>query len=165
MTGAETFAGALYAGEKHLNRNGDINQVFLFDPAVVAHPAIFNGVDLAEIIQQGDAAANIRLGKSKECAEENTGNHLILFIFLLNEVFDLSNIAVAEQQEAVGRQSVPSGPSDLLIISVYALGKIIMDNESDIRLVDPHSEGNRRYDDLDVVPDEEFLILSAFLVR
>jgi hypothetical protein len=40
-----------------------------------------------------------------------------------------------------------------------------MDNKADIRLVDPHSEGDRRHDDLDIVPDEEILILPAFLIR
>src|SRR3990172_7264580 len=161
MTGAESLARSLDAGKKHLGGYGDINQILSFDPAVVAHPAIINGMGLAEIIQQRDAAAQIRLGKSKEGAEQDIGNSLFLLIFLLNEVIDFLNVPVTEQQEAMSRQTVPPGPSDLLIIRVNALGKVIMDNESDIRLVDPHAEGDRCHDDPDVVPGKQFLILCA----
>ena len=40
-----------------------------------------------------------------------------------------------------------------------------MDDESDIGFVDPHAEGDCRHDDLDVVPNEKFLILRPFLFR
>ena len=97
MAGAESLAGSFDAGKKHLGRYGDIGQVLLLDPAVVAHPAIIKGADLAEIIQQRDAAAQVRFDKSQEVTEQNICNYLFLFIFLLNKVFDLLNIALAEQ--------------------------------------------------------------------
>src|SRR3989304_5364813 len=113
MAGAESLARPLDAGKEHLDRYGDISQVFSFDPAVIAHPAIINGMGLAEIIQQRDAAAQVRLGKSQEVAEQDIGNPLLLLIFLLNEVIDFFNVPVTEQQEALGRQTVPPSPSDL----------------------------------------------------
>src|SRR3972149_4623243 len=107
MAGAESLARPLDAGKEHLDRYGDISQVFSFDQAVIAHSAIINGKGLAEIIQQRDAAAQVRLCKSQEGAEQDIGDSLLLFIFLLNEVVDFLNVPVAEQQKAMGRQTVP----------------------------------------------------------
>ena len=65
----------------------------------------------------------------------------------------------------MGGQSIPSRPSDLLVVVVDASGQIVMDDKSDIRLVDPHAEGDRRHDDPDIVAAEALLVLGALFFR
>ena len=98
-------------------------------------------------------------------AQEDIGNLLFLFRFLCDKVLDISDITISEQQQAMGGQAVPSGPADLLVVVVDASGQVVMDDETDIGFVDPHAEGDRRHDDLDIVPDEQLLIFRALLFR
>ena len=86
-------------------------------------------------------------------------------VFCVIKYLHLVDIAISEKQQAMGGQTVPSGPADFLIVVVDAFGQVVMDDETDIRFVDPHAEGDRRHDDLDIVPDEEILILRALLIR
>ena len=61
----------------------------------------------------------------------------------------------------MGGQTVTPGPADFLIVVVDAFGKIVMNNETDIGFVDAHAEGDRRYDNLDIIAAEQVLIFCA----
>ena len=84
MAYAEDFAGPFDTGEEHLRRDSEIGEIlFLFpQPAVVAHSTTVRNAGFAEIIQQQNAAAEVRFGKSHELAEEDIGHPLFLFRFL-----------------------------------------------------------------------------------
>ena len=163
---AEELAGPLDAGEEHLRRDGEIDEVFsLSQPAVVAHAATVRNAGLAEIVSRGtrrqrSVSANPRSGLRRILATRCSCS-----VFLSDEVLDLLEIPVAEQQETMGGQTVPSGPADLLVVVVDAPGQVVMDDKPDIGLVDPHAEGDRRHDDPDIVAAEALLVLGALLLR
>ena len=59
---------------------------------------------------------------------------------------------------------VASGPPGFLVIALDVLRQVVVDDEADVRLVDPHPEGDRRAHHPDVVAQEHLLVLRA-LVR
>src|SRR4030042_1948833 len=140
MARAEDFTGPFDTGEEHLRRDGEIDEILFLFPhsAVVAHAATSRSAGFAEIIQQGDAAAEVRFSKSHELAQEDIGHPLFLFRFLSDKELNLLNIPVAEQKKTVGGQAIPSRPSDLLVVVVDAPRAIVMDNKPDIGFVEPH---------------------------
>ncbi len=114
---------------------------------------------LAEIPQQGNAAAEVRFREAQKRAQEDIGHHLFMLGFFWSmKCLTFLQIPVAEQQQAMGRQTVPAGPADLLVVGFDALRQIVMDDKADVGLVDPHAEGDCRHDDLDIVADEELLV-------
>ena len=54
--------------------------------------------------------------------------------------------------------SVPTGPTRLLIISLQTLRNVVMDHITHIRLVDTHSERNRRHDHIHLFVQKLILI-------
>ena len=85
--------------------------------------------------------------------------------FLINKILDLADIPVPEQQQAMGRQTVPAGPPYFLVVVVNAFRQIIMDDKTDVGLVNPHAESDGRHDDPDIIPAEEILIFCPLCVR
>ena len=76
----------------------------------------------AKIIEQGDPSAILAFGKSQQGAKVNIGHPFFDRIFLINEVFNLLHIGIAEQQQAMGLQSVPTGPANFLVIAFDVFG-------------------------------------------
>ena len=85
---------------------------------------------------------------------------------LVDEVLHLVDIAHScNSSRQCGRQAVPPGAPDFLVIALDALGQVVVQHEADVGFVDPHAEGDGRHDDLDVIPDEQFLVALALLIR
>src|SRR5205814_5303161 len=78
--------------------------------------------------------------------------------FFLDEASLFHDIARAEEQLTFTGQAIASGPSRFLIITFDVLRQIVMNNKTDIRFVDPHSERNRRRDHARVVAQKKFLM-------
>ena len=57
------------------------------------------------------------------------------------------DVARAIERERVGGQAVAAGAADLLIIGFDRRGHVGVKDEADVRLVDPHAEGDGRADD------------------
>ena len=165
VAGAKKLAGPLDARKKHLGGYGQIDRIRCLSLAIVAHSAIFRGIVLTEIIQKRDATAEVGFSKTNERIQEDIGNPLIMLCFLINKVLDFADIPVAEKEKTMGRQTVPPGAPDFLVVVVDASGQVIMDDKTDVGLVDSHAEGDCRHDDLDVIPDKEFLILRSLPIR
>ena len=64
----------------------------------------------------------------------------------------------------MGWQAVAAGAPDLLVVALDAFGQVVMHHEAHIGLVDAHPEGDRRHDDLDIIPDEGFLVAAALII-
>jgi len=58
-------------------------------------------------------------------------------VFWLDKVPDISHVAITEQHQAAGRQTIPPGPSDLLVVGFQAFRQIMMDDETNIGLLIP----------------------------
>src|SRR5688572_10213187 len=64
-------------------------------------------------------------------------------------------------QDTFSFHSISACPSGFLVIVLYALGNVIMDNKPYIQLIDAHTESNRCHDHLDILVKEHILPLGA----
>ena len=72
-----------------------------------------------------------------------------------------ADVGHAVKRERVRRQAVAAGTSDFLVIA-FDIGRHVgVKNEADIRLVDPHAEGDGRHHDNAILLQEEILIARA----
>ena len=69
------------------------------------------------------------------------------------------------EKDTFPRSSVPARSAGLLIIILHAPGQIIVNDETHIRLVDPHAERAGRDDQADTAPDPVFLTFFPFAGR
>ena len=58
------------------------------------------------------------------------------------------------------RLPVAPGPAGFLVISLHAGGQIEMNDKTHIRLIDPHSKGNRGHDHPGGIKEKPALMLS-----
>src|SRR5690554_5867292 len=73
-------------------------------------------------------------------------SQLVGFRFCAFSKFPKHNhISKTVKKNGVGSQSVPSTPSDFLIISLDIFRHVVVDNPAHIAFVNPHSESNCRY--------------------
>ncbi len=114
-----------------------------------------------EIFQQRGAPAFTRLGVMDHLLKLRPSDRRFLFALFIDEVDLLGHIAGAEKQYAFSRQTVAPGPACLLIIALQIFRQIIMHNETDVRLIDAHSERDGCGDHADIVAQERFLMFCA----
>ena len=62
------------------------------------------------------------------------------------------------------RQTVTPGAADFLIITFNTFWQVKMDHKAYIGFVNAHAECDRRHNDLHIIADEGFLILSAISI-
>ncbi len=90
------------------------------------------------------------------------GDLLFLEIGLfVDELGVFHDIARAEQQEAFAGQAIAARAASFLIIAFDVFGQIVVDDEADVRLVDPHAEGDGRADHAHVVAQKQFLVFGT----
>jgi hypothetical protein len=77
---------------------------------------------------------------------------------LPDEVPLLGGVAAAEKEDAIAGKAVPAGSTGFLIVAFHVLGDVVVHDVAHVRLVDPHPEGDRRADHLDLVANEQVLI-------
>ena len=68
--------------------------------------------------------------------------------------------ALKRSTQSLGSPSRPAPPG-FLVIALDVLRQVVVHDEADVRLVDPHPEGDRRAHDPDVVAQEHLLVLRA----
>ncbi len=131
--------------------------------AVVAHPAVVDEVVLSEIVQQHPSAAHVRLGVGHGVHQELPPDLLFGDWLALHELLKFADVFVAVVGDAFGVLSVTAGPAGLLVVALDALRYVVVDHEPHVRLVDAHSEGDRRHDDVHVLHQEAVLVLGPGL--
>jgi len=57
------------------------------------------------------------------------------------------DVLAAVKQQRIGPLAVAAGAADLLVIRLRAVRHVEMDDEADVRPVDPHAEGDGRHHD------------------
>src|SRR3984957_4698836 len=113
------------------------------------------GERLAEVTQLHRTTAFGRVSELQHLAQLLTGDTLLVLQgcavgvdLLLDQEFSGANVGSSEIQGAVGRVAAAPRPARLLVIPLQGAGQIVMHHPAPVRLVDAHSEGNRRDDDL-----------------
>ena len=168
---AQPGAHAHDAREDHLCLARQILQI-VFRLAVAAVFAA-RRVRLAEIIEQipAQTAGGLAVAGHLLEADEVLRLHslpllvgqLVVFRLVEDQVFGRRDVAGGKEQDAVGGSAVAPGAAGLLIIRLYALGHVAVDDVGDVRFVDAHAEGVRGDHDGAAVADEILLILPPLL--
>ena len=78
------------------------------------------------------------------------------------ELLHLLHVLQAIESDAVPLAPIPACPTGFLVIGLQRLGHVVVDDETDIRLVDPHAEGNGGHDHIHVL-HEEFILYAGAL--
>ena len=117
----------------------------------------------AEIVEQPNAAAACGFAQAEKRVELAARYALVFVarIRLLDQPPLLHEVSEAVTHPRVGGQAIAAGTSRFLIVALDALRQIQMRDESHVRLVDPHSESDRRHDDDAVVALETRLVRAA----
>src|ERR1039457_6836869 len=113
------------------------------------------GKGFIEVMQLDRAAAVVRFRVIQDLAQLLAGYALfvhersarIRIDLLFDEKFGRTNVGSAEEQGAVRRIPVASGAAGFLVVAFQALGQVVMNDPTDVRLIDAHSEGNGCDDD------------------
>ena len=81
------------------------------------------------------------------------------FVYESAKRYDVLNIV---EKHRFRGEAVAARAPDLLVKTLYAFGEIVMDDITDIALVDAHAECDCRAHDIDIVVDEILLHIVAF---
>ena len=117
---------------------------------------------LAEIIQENAPSANVRLGVLPHALELI---HVDVQLSALPGKFcELYNVGERIEQNGVGRSTIASGTSYLLIEALNALGQVIVYHPAHVAFVDAHAKGDSGANHLYLVVFELFLGHGTLLV-
>ncbi len=156
---AARLADPVDAGEELLGGHRAI-EAFPRLEAVVAGPAVVQREALAEVAEQFAAPAGGAFGVVHDLPQLGPGHSAFMLVGdLIEKVRLLGDVSRAEKEQAVAGQAVAAGPAGLLIIALDVLRQVVVQDPADIRLVDPHAEGDGRADNPHFVPEE--LLLAA----
>ena len=81
----------------------------------------------------------------------------------LHELLQLADVLVTVEGDALGVLPVTAGASCLLIVPFDALRDVVMYDKTHVRLVDSHSESDRRHNHVHILHKEPVLILGPGL--
>ena len=81
--------------------------------------------------------------------------------FLVDKLGIFHHVAGAEEQDAAAGQSVAPGTPGFLVITLNVLGQVVVQDEANVRFVDPHAKGNRGANDRDLIPQKEVLVAGS----
>ena len=129
--------------------------------AVVAVLAVVGFIFLAEIVEEHASAADRGLGVGSCLLQQLSADVLFSHGLSLHEFLEFAYVARCVEGDAFTFSSVAPCAPCFLIVSFEALGYIVVDYESHVRLVDAHAEGYCGHDDVDLVHDEIILCLRA----
>ena len=128
---------------------------------VVAVAAVVLVIFLTEVVKQYASAAYRRLGIGCRLLEQLPAYVLLVEGFALHEFLELVQVFVGVEGYADALASIPACASGLLVVSLQALGYVVVEDESHVGLVDAHAEGYGGHDDIDALHEEVVLGLRA----
>ena len=130
--------------------------------AIAALTTLLVGPVFAEIAEQLNASAFCAVGERRHAVELGARRPpRILVLDLADESDVLGDIAARVEQQALAGQTVAARAASLLVVALDILGKIGVDDEAHIGLVDAHAESDRRADHANFVAQKRILIARA----
>ena len=130
---------------------------------VVADTAVILGIVLAEVSEKQPSAAVTRLCIGDHFIEQLFADFLLGDGLAAHEFLELLDILITIVGDADTFPAVAAGTACLLIVALHALGDVVVDDKTDIRLVDAHAEGYGGDYHVDVLHQELVLVLRADL--
>ena len=83
---------------------------------------------------------------------------------IAEHLFEENHILQAVGHPGIGGQAIASGASGFLVVRFQALGQIKVADETHVRLVDAHAEGNGRHHDQPFLVEKALLVIGPQLV-
>ena len=74
---------------------------------------------------------------------------------------DVDHVCPRVEEDTIAWQAVPSCPADLLVVPLDRFRHVTVDDVPDVGLVDPHAEGHRGANDVDVISSERVVHQGA----
>ena len=148
------------AGEKLLRSHRAVEGLARVQTVVAAVTGLVRPF-LREIAQERGATAFARLGIVHHLAQLLARDPRFALAFLVDETRLFDDIAGAEKENAIARQTVATGAAGFLVVALDVLRQIVVHDEADVWFVDPHPEGDRRAHHPHVVAQEHLLVLRA----
>src|SRR5574344_1114553 len=128
---------------------------------IIARPAIILFVNFTKIIQQSLSAALIRFRISNCLIKKLLPYLLFCKRFALHKFLQLKNILKTVESNALSLPDVTACTPRLLIITFQRLRHIIMDNKTDIGLINTHSKRYCRNNNIYVLHQKFILVCSS----
>mmetsp|Transcript_3809 Transcript_3809/g.13365 ORF Transcript_3809/g.13365 Transcript_3809/m.13365 type:complete len:482 (-) Transcript_3809:980-2425(-) len=128
-------------------------------PAVVARPlaqALVEGLPKVPE-EQGPAALDGVLAirdhavQALQIVLQLGPGRVVLLCALLQEPLELLVVAEPVEQDADRGLQIPARPTGLLVVPLQGLGQRVVDDEPDVRLVDPHAKGHSGAQDVHLI--------------
>ena len=128
--------------------------------AVVAEAAV--GVELlAEVVQQLAAAAHGAFGVVGHLGQQLVGVVALGHRLILAELLQLENVVVAVEHQAVALQAVAAATAGFLVVALDGLGRVVVNHEAHVGLVDAHAEGDGGHNHVALLVEERVLVVDA----
>src|SRR5438128_6932048 len=158
VTRAETLSGAIDRRKRLLCGNRAVAARHRRQAIVTV--AAGRMISFAEIAQQNLAPARYRLAKADQRLDLLPLDPALPVACLtrLEQTKEGHHICDTIGHPGVRRQPVSSGATRLLVVGFEVFRGVEMSDEADIRLVDPHAEGDRRGDHDPFIPEKTFLM-------
>ena len=161
MPGAEPAPGARHRAQRLLRDYRTVVRLHAFE-AIVAVAASAR-VTLAKIREHHLAAASHSLAEAQHLRQLLLLEPLELLaaLPLLDQLAQLHHLAEAVEEERRRGQSVAPRPARLLVVALYALRQVEVRDETDVRFVDAHPEGDGGADDEALLAQEACLVFAT----
>ncbi len=162
---AESLAGAMHAGQRLLRRFSGIPGLRRFDTGIAV--AAGHRQRIIKVGQQRLAAAGGELAQTEHGIELVALDALarVVGFRAFQHLAQGNDILQAVHHPGIGRQAVASGAAGFLIVGLDTLRQVQVRNETHVRLVDAHAEGDGRDHDHALLVEEARLIAAAYLGR
>ena len=157
---AEVLLDGEYGIQHYYERLTSLN-LLLRVQAVVTVLAVILLVFLAEVVEQQLSAAYRRLGVGCCLLQQLPSDVLLCHWFPLHELLQLLQVLVCVEGYAYALASVASCAPGLLVVSLKRFWYVIVYDEPHVGLVDTHTEGYCRHDDIHLLHEETVLCLVA----
>ena len=112
-------------------------------------------------MKQRLAATHRRLGVACRFEQQLLANLLLGNRLALHEFLELLQVLVGVESDALPLAVVATGATRFLIVAFEALGDVVVNHKSHIRLVDTHAEGDSSHNHIDGFEQKSVLIGRA----
>ena len=168
VRGSIALIAADHAREDHLGHALAVVHLAELAVAHIARAALALGQLAAEVLHEEPVPAEPAVGEVPELPEPIEGSgelvhgsldplHLGLLGAALHDPLPALEVRSAVEHEALGGEPVPPGATGLLAVLLDALGQARVDDEADVRSVDPHPEGDGGHHHVEALPEESLL--------
>ena len=127
--------------------------------AVVAGPALLNGIILTKIGEQEFPAAAGSFAKCGHIPQfaKRDARMLSGIVIMFKHGADAGTISPAIEEDTIAVQTIPPGTPGFLVIGLKCFGQIVMHNKPDVRFVYTHTKSDGGTDNGYVVMNKRLL--------